>query len=91
MPFQLLFLVLESDNVSYVHLLVFISLTCNQSVICQDPLWCWRKLFYDKTCKYICMYKYILDPQFMEALAVLRFKGQLTGYVELECSEHGQI
>lgn len=30
MYFQLLFLVFESDNVSYVHLHVFISLTCNQ-------------------------------------------------------------
>ena len=80
---------LESDNVSYVHLHVFISLTCNQSVMCQDPLWCWRKLLCDKTYKYICMYKYISDPQFMEAFAVLCFKGQLMGYVE--CSEHGQM
>lgn len=91
MYFQLLFLVFESDNVSSVHLHVLISLTCNQSVICQDPLWCWRKLLYDKTYEYICMCKYILDPQFMEALAVLCFEGQLTGYLELECSEHGQM
>lgn len=37
------------------------------------------------------MYMYVLMPQLREAFVVLSFKGQYKGYVELGCTERGQM